>query len=352
MSKNKVKYDSVENKTGIRKCRRKTKERINKKDTLTILLKYKEKEMKTILCFMIIMLVSLPVLATTIIVDPWNGPYYTIADGYAACSDGDTLLLSPSIYNETLTISIPLTLKGMDVHSTIMQTTTTTITINNGDVLVQDLTVRGNSNGINVAQETPIIEHCIIEQSGSGINMSNGRDAIINNCIIRNCSGSGIAVNYSVHEKIINNVIHDCDRGISVQDNDVEICSNIIINCNYGVKKVYGTYNGNLYYNCFYNNTTNMYNVPIGPGNIEDQDPLFEDLSSSNYHLLPASPCIDTGIPIGIYQDLDGTRNDMGIFGGQTPWGMGNPTVLDMQITPESIPQGATFDIEATGTVE
>jgi len=34
------------------------------------------------------------------------------------------------------------------------------------------------------------------------------------------------------------------------------------------------------------------------------------------------------------------------------PGGMGNPTVLDMQITPESVPQGATFDVEATGTVE
>ena len=304
--------------------------------------------MKTILCIMIIMLFALPVWATTIVVDQWNGPYYTIADGYAACSDGDTLLLSPSIYNETLTISKPLTLKGMDVHSTIMQTTTTTITINNGDVLVQDLTVRGNSYGIKVIQETPTIEHCIVEQSGSGIYMYH-YDVIIHNCIIRNCNDKGITTDGTLYNKIINNVIHDCNYGISAQSH-LEICSNIIINCNRGISG--SGYNGNLYYNCFYNNTTNMYSVPIGPGNITDQDPLFEDLSSSNYHLLPGSPCIDTGIPIGIYQDLDGTRNDMGIFGGQTPWGMGNPTVLDMQITPESVPQGATFDIEATGTVE
>ncbi|TSA24181.1 hypothetical protein D4R71_07505 [bacterium] len=304
--------------------------------------------MKTILCIMIIMLFTLPVLATTIVVDQWNGPYYTIADGYAACSDGDTLLLSPAIYNETLTISTPLTLKGMDIHSTIMQSTTTTITINNGDVLVQELTVRGNNYGIKVTQETPTIEHCIVEQSNYGIEMDND-DAIIRNCIIRNCYDYGIRADGTVYNKIINNVIHDCDNGIRARSH-LEICSNIIINCNRGISG--DDYDGNLYYNCFYNNTTNIYNATVGPGNIEDQDPLFEDLSSSNYHLLPASPCIDTGIPIGIYQDLDGTRNDMGIFGGQTPWGMGNPTVLDMQIDPESVPQGATFDVEATGTVE
>lgn len=297
---------------------------------------------------MIIMLFALPVLATTIVVDQWNGPYYTIADGYAACSDGDTLLLSPAIYNETLTISIPLTLKGMDVHSTIMQSTTTTITINNGDVLVQYLTVRGNTFGIRVIQETPTIEHCIVEQSDSGIYMD-GDDALIRNCIIRNCNNDGIKISGTVYNKIINNVIHDCNYGI-YEISHLEICSNIIINCNIGIDGHYG--DGNLYYNCFYNNATNIHNATVGPGNIEDQDPLFEDLSSSNYHLLTASPCIDTGIPIGIYQDLDGTRNDMGIFGGQTPWGMGNPTVLDMQITPESVPQGATFDVEATGTVE
>ena len=294
------------------------------------------------------MLFALPVLATTIVVDQWNGPYYTIADGYAACSDGDTLLLSPALYNETLTISKPLTLKGMDVHSTIMQTTTTTITINNGDVLVQDLTVRGNNCGIHVTQETPTIEHCIIEQSGYGVDMD-GDDAIIRNCIIRNCNNSGIKTYGTLYNKIINNVIHDCNYGINARSH-LEICSNIIINCNRGISG--DSYSGNLYYNCFYNNTTNIYGATVGPGNIEDQNPLFEDLSSSNYHLLPASPCIDTGIPIGLYQDLDGTRNNMGIFGGQTPWGMGNPTVLDMQITPESVPQGATFDVEATGTVE
>ncbi|MCK4358515.1 MAG: right-handed parallel beta-helix repeat-containing protein, partial [Candidatus Cloacimonetes bacterium] len=282
--------------------------------------------MKTTLILILIMLVALPAFATTIVVDQWNGPFHTIADGYAACSDGDTLLLSPAIYYEALTISIPLTLQGMDVQSTIIWSTTTTITIANGDVFVQNLTVRGDTYGIRVTQETPIIQHCIIEQSGSGIYMDND-DVIIRNCIIRNCNDNGITTYGTLYNKIINNVIHDCNYGIYARSH-LEICSNIIINCTYGV--VGHSYDGNLYYNCFYNNTTNMHYVPIGPGNMEDQDPLFEDLSSSNYHLQTGSPCIDTGIPIGIYQDLDGTRNDMGIFGGQTPWGIGNPTVLDI----------------------
>ena len=38
--------------------------------------------------------------------------------------------------------------------------------------------------------------------------------------------------------------------------------------------------------------------------------------SDTDYHLLPSSPCIDTGNPDPVYNDHDGTRNDMGIYGG------------------------------------
>lgn len=41
--------------------------------------------------------------------------------------------------------------------------------------------------------------------------------------------------------------------------------------------------------------------------------------SIPNLHLLPSSPCIDAGNPDPAYNDPDGSRNDMGAFGG--PWG-------------------------------
>ena len=50
-----------------------------------------------------------------------------------------------------------------------------------------------------------------------------------------------------------------------------------------------------------------------GASNI-DADPSFE--SSNDYHLQNGSPCINTGNTDIQYDDSDGTRNDMGVYGG------------------------------------
>jgi len=52
-----------------------------------------------------------------------------------------------------------------------------------------------------------------------------------------------------------------------------------------------------------------------GEGNI-DSDPLFTYPEYGDYTLIETSPCIDTGDPNLWYQDLDGTRADMGATGG------------------------------------
>ena len=50
-------------------------------------------------------------------------------------------------------------------------------------------------------------------------------------------------------------------------------------------------------------------------GNIS-ADPLFADPENGDFRLQPGSPCIDSGDPELIYNDHDGSRNDMGAFGG------------------------------------
>jgi hypothetical protein len=59
------------------------------------------------------------------------------------------------------------------------------------------------------------------------------------------------------------------------------------------------------------------YDVVDGPGN-RFEDPLLADPARGDFSLLPGSPAIDAGDPASAWNDLDGTRNDMGARGGPT----------------------------------
>jgi len=82
--------------------------------------------------------------------------------------------------------------------------------------------------------------------------------------------------------------------------------------------------------------TLSYCNLKGGTGSIKDKygagevkwmegnitaDPRFKDPSDNNFGLAPVSPCRDAGSPEKRYNDADGTRNDMGYYGG--PVGIG-----------------------------
>jgi hypothetical protein len=50
-------------------------------------------------------------------------------------------------------------------------------------------------------------------------------------------------------------------------------------------------------------------------GNIS-VDPMFADPVGGDFRLKANSPCLDTGNPDPIFNDPDGSRNDMGAYGG------------------------------------
>ena len=54
-----------------------------------------------------------------------------------------------------------------------------------------------------------------------------------------------------------------------------------------------------------------------GAGSIS-ADPLFADTTAGDYHLAIHSPCIDAGDPNSSYDDPDGSRGDMGVYGSNS----------------------------------
>jgi hypothetical protein len=87
--------------------------------------------------------------------------------------------------------------------------------------------------------------------------------------------------------------------------------------------------------------------------NCFDAHPKFTDSSNGDYSLASDSPCIDAGPPDPQYNDRDGSRNDIGMFGGHNfiPDGRttNKPIVLGLDIAPIAVPTGGTVTIESTG---
>lgn len=55
---------------------------------------------------------------------------------------------------------------------------------------------------------------------------------------------------------------------------------------------------------------------PVGRDGNLGADPLFVDLAGGDWHLAGGSPGLDAGPTDDGYEDVDGTRNDLGVFGG------------------------------------
>ena len=121
--------------------------------------------------------------------------------------------------------------------------------------------------------------------------------------------------------QIVNNVIHDPIVGLNAQRVDVYVrgaapayvANNIFSGC--GGYSVYGDIGSHVTaeYNC--NSESSYNNVTVGSGTITN-NPRFVNPDTWDFRLMTGSACIDAGNPDASYNDLDGTRNDMGVFGG------------------------------------
>lgn len=186
------------------------------------------------------------------------------------------------------------------------------------DVTVNRCTVVNNTSasaagGVHVSHGAIAVCNSIICNNsgsmGSALAIKNDGNADLTNCTIANNSGPCAVFVFMAQADILNSIIIDTTQPLTTLQSTVD-----------------------AQYNCI------NASVP-GTGNI-DFDPLFDaptigngagfDALAAAWTLQPGSPCQDAGHPDAQYNDRDGSRNDMGAFGG--PEGM-------MQVAANHLPE-------------
>lgn len=184
-----------------------------------------------------------------------------------------------------------------------------------------------------------------------GIDVNGCTNVLIHNNLLLggNTLSTAIVVRTSDSIEIVNNTSDTRYRGIDVANSVANVRNNIVTgNMNYGVSVGGGS---NIMYNDIWGNGINYSNTIPGTGDISE-DPFFVDRGRQDYRLLFQSPCKDAGDPNPIYNDLDGTRSDMGLYGGPIIDTMMFPlSGASVQVSSKGVVAGDTFSLFLTTTL-
>jgi hypothetical protein len=85
----------------------------------------------------------------------------------------------------------------------------------------------------------------------------------------------------------------------------------------------------------------------VVPSNNISVDPLF--VADQAPKLQAGSPCINAGTPDPLYNDRDGSQNDIGPAGGAwfdpEGWTTDKPVVISFDLSPEQVLEGADTEV-------
>ena len=274
-------------------------------------------------------------------------PYQTIQAAVDDAVNLDVVNVRAGIYEEDVTVNGKgIELIGADPKTTILK----------GDSIAITLTGIFTS-GENVIK---ISGFTITDASGSGVYTdSESVVAYIHNNII-SYNQRGVQLSGKATFVVSNNVIvHNTERGIVVYTaySTIKMFNNVFGSNGYAFYES-SEYNARAYvyaYNNNWNTDSTAGTIDYSSENI-NLAAQFVDEGTGDYRLLATSPCIDAGRQTTADNDPDGTRNDMGVYGGPGaaafwPDTAGGPVVTELSVTPASVSSSGTITIKAKAVI-
>jgi len=257
------------------------------------------------------------------------GEYPTIQQGIDAAVSGDIVIVAPGHYLEEINLKAGVAVQGAGEGLSVIDGGG-----NSGDVVraignairsdckLQGFTVTGAVSGGGLpggaglfcnSGAAPDVGNNRFEGNDFGIATWNGSNPLIHNNVV--CHNTFFGIDISSNPTVINNTITFNVIGIDDGGGYGPVVMNNVVtnNSRYGIYAV--GLQPQLTYNDVWGNDTNYRNCSPGAGCIS-ADPLYADTATRDYHLKTGSLCIDAGNPAPQYNDPDGTRNDMGAYGG------------------------------------
>lgn len=278
---------------------------------LTINFKW-EDYMRLLVTFLVTMMFASTCLSTTYIVSKNGGGQFTsINAGINAASTNDTVLVLPGIYKENVNLNKNIVLMGSGYENTVVVADTgRAIVMSNGKLLWVRVTALA---GIGILLSGGIVSNVVVIGCAQDGIYSGSGTGVVNNSVIINNNGAGIA---AVSPGVI-----------------------FVTNCISRSNSSFGYYGGgNSRVSLAYSNGS-QHSTGGNQGCI-DNNPNFVN-PPYDVHIPSTSSGWDTGNP-SLY-DPDGSRSDMGYFGG--PDCPVFPIVKDMTMSIS----GGTVQISVTG---
>jgi hypothetical protein len=266
---------------------------------------------------------------------PVPGQYATIQVAIGAAEDGDTVVIAPGTYTESITIDKPITLRGAETARTLLRAAD-----NNPIIRIAASGTGAGPDGVTIRGLTFINNATTSNNTAISITNSANID-IINNVFTLGADRTAVIVNdLDSTVDIVNNTFFENGTAVNRLSDQTSIRNNIFAGNTTTIEP--GPNEDAITFNCFAAEEETV-------GEHEEEavgDPLFvnSDATVLDFHLRENSPCIDAGDPAD-EDALDETEADAGAYGGEfadpRPFPVGGLTATASATSPPDI-----YDIE------